>query len=133
MNIESNFDDIYIDLEIEQQDVYVDIGLEKSDIVLTEQEAEILRGAQGEQIHELSLWFEFGVADWEEIATNSYRLVVSRETHAFNSPFIAEMLLIDEDGAENNLRPTYRVSANDSVVIFSDEAVNCKIKIGGEK
>lgn len=131
MQIESTCDDIYIDLEIEQQDVYVDIGLEKSNVTITEQQAEILRGAQ---VHELSTWFTFEENDWEQLSQDSYRLIVSRETHGFNNPFVVEMQLDVSGGEyENNLRPTYRVSSSDNVIIYSDTAISCRIKIGGEK
>ena len=131
MVIESLANDIYIDLEVEQQNVFVDLDCEKSDIELTEQKAEILRGAKAKE--NMSDWLEYDLEDWEQLSVSSYRLTIPKSEHKFNNPFIVEMLLIDEDGCENNLRPTYRVSANDSVVIFSDTPVNCKIKIGGEQ
>ena len=130
MNIPSLIKDIYIDLDVEKQDVVIDLECEKSDIELTEQKATILRGAKAEA--NMSDWLEYELTDWEQLSVNSYRLTIPKTEHKFNNPFIVEMLLIDENGAEDNLRPTYRVSANDSVVVFSDKAVVCKIKIGGE-
>ena len=121
-------DDIVIELEFEQEDVVIDLALDKVEIDLTPEQQTMFRGEPGE-IFSAS----YETTDWEQLSANSYRLIVSRETHQFNAPYIAEMFIVDEDGAENNLRPTYRVSANDSIVIFSDKPIDCNIKIGGQK
>lgn len=121
-------EDVIIELEVDSKDVVIDIGLDQAEVELTEAQQTLFRGESGSI---LSLDFEEN--DWERLSVDSYRLTIPKATHKFNSPYICEMFLIDEEGAENNLRPTYRVSANDNIIIFSNIPIDCKIKIGGEK
>ena len=85
-------------------------------------------------------WLEFEQADWVQ-TLSYYKLVIPYATHGCLNAYVDEMLINspadsgdaeDEAGLENNI-PTWKLLANDSIVIKSDEPVDCKILIKGER
>ena len=122
-------DNVVIELEFERRDAIINIGIDKAEVELTEAQQTMFRGQSAE-----SRWLEFGTSNWEQLSQDSYRLTIPRVAHSYNKPYIAEMQLVVNGGEyENNLRPTYRVSSNNSIIIYSDTAIDCRIKIGGER
>lgn len=86
-------------------------------------------------------WLEFVESDWVE-TSSYYKLVIPYATHKCLNAYVAEMLLNspadsgdDEDqaGLENNFRTTYKRLPNDSIVIKSDDPIDCKILIKGDR
>ena len=85
-------------------------------------------------------WLEYEVNDWVQ-TSSYYKLVVPYATHKCLNAYVAEMLIgspadsgdaEDEAGYENNI-PTWKLLANDSIVVKSDEPVDCKILIKGDR
>ena len=86
-------------------------------------------------------WLEYTVSDWVQ-TSSYYKLVIPYATHKCLNAYVAEMLINspadsgdDEDqaGLENNFRTTYKRLPNDSIVIKSDDPIDCKILIKGER
>lgn len=85
-------------------------------------------------------WLEYEVADWVQ-TSSYYKLVIPYATHGCLNAYVDSMLIAspadsgdaeDEAGLENNI-PTWKLLANDSIVIKSDEPVDCKILIKGDR
>lgn len=85
-------------------------------------------------------WLEYAVSDW--VQTGSYyKLVIPYSVHGCLNAYVSTMLIEsnadvgdeqDENGFENNIA-TWKLLSNDSIVIKSDEPIDCKILIKGEK
>ena len=107
------------------EDNYAELkSIEEKEVVLASPNNDIFF------VKEQNVWLEFSQSDWEQ-RNGIYRLVIPQSVHKYGNPFIEEMYLKINDDWENNI-PTYKVSANDSVVIESDDAVICKILIKGD-
>lgn len=81
-------------------------------------------------VKEQNVWLEFFQSNWERVGS-IYRLIIPQSVHNYNNPFIEEMYLKIDGDWENNI-PTYKVTSSDSVVITSDDAIDCKILIKGD-
>lgn len=81
-------------------------------------------------VKEKNKWLEFSQSDWEQVE-NGYRLIIPQSMHNYAEPYVDEMCIKIGDVWENNI-PTYKITSNDSVVITSDDAINCKILIKGD-
>lgn len=87
-----------------------------------------------------SKWVEFSVSDWTQTGAY-YKLVIPYDVHKCLNAYVSTMLIPsgadsgdseDENGLENNI-PTWKLLTNDSIVIKSDNPVDCKILIKGER
>ena len=67
-----------------------------------------------------------------QVSEENYTLTISKSTHKFKEPYVAQLQIISNNSVENNLQTIYEVTAGDGVVIYSDEPIKCRIKIGGE-
>lgn len=76
-------------------------------------------------------WLVFAVSDWQ-LVNDSYRLVIPYQVHGCLNPFVDCMLIAQGDEHENNI-PTWKVTSADSIVITSDNPINCKVLIKGDK
>lgn len=85
-------------------------------------------------------WLEYTTEDWVQ-TSSYYKLVIPYETHKCLNAYVSTMLIgsnadvgdkQDENGFENNIA-TWKLLSNDSIVIKSDEPIDCKILIKGEK
>ena len=85
-------------------------------------------------------WLEFEQNDWVQVASY-YRLIIPYATHGCLNAYVDSMLISspadsgdpeDEAGYENNI-PTWKLLANDSIMIKSEEPVDCKILIKGDR
>lgn len=79
----------------------------------------------------METWYTFIASSWQNI-NGSYRIVIPYTSHNCKAPVVAQMLIQGDEEYENSI-PMYKVTTADSVVILSDQPVNCKIKIEGEK
>ena len=85
-------------------------------------------------------WLEFEQNDWVQ-TSSYYKIVIPYATHKCLNAYVDSMLISspadsgdaeDEAGYENNI-PTWKLLANDSIVVKSDEPVDCKILIKGDR
>lgn len=85
-------------------------------------------------------WLEFEQNDWVQTASY-YKLVIPYATHGCLNAYVDSMLIAspadssdaeDDAGYENNI-PTWKLLANDSIVVKSDSPVDCKILIKGDR
>lgn len=85
-------------------------------------------------------WLTYETSDWVQ-TTSYYKLVIPFSTHKCLNAYVASMMIgspADEDdqedvaGFENNI-PTWKLLPNDSIVIKSDEPINCKVLIKGDR
>ena len=85
-------------------------------------------------------WLEYEVADWVQ-TSSYYKLSIPYATHGCQNAYVDSMLISspadsgdneDEAGLENNI-PTWKLLANDTIVVKSDSPVDCKILIKGER
>ena len=86
------------------------------------------------------VWLEYTAQDWVE-TTSYYKLVIPYSAHKCLNACVSTMLIEsgadagdvqDENGYENNIA-TWKLLANDTIVIKSDEPLDCKILIEGER
>lgn len=86
-------------------------------------------------------WLEYEVNDWVQ-TSSYYKLVIPYATHKCMNAYVDELLISspadsgdveDQAGLENNFRTTYKRLANDSIVIKSDDPIDCKILIKGDR
>lgn len=85
-------------------------------------------------------WLTYTTEDWVQ-TSSYYKLVIPYDTHKCLNAYVSTMLIEsnadvgdeqDENGFENNIA-TWKLLSNDSIVIKSDEPIDCKILIKGEK
>ncbi len=85
-------------------------------------------------------WLEYVIADWEQ-TSSYYKLAIPFSVHKCKNAYMSTMLVGseadsgDEDdllGFENNIA-TWKLLPNDSIIIKSDDPVDCKILIKGER
>lgn len=85
-------------------------------------------------------WLEYTSEDWQQ-TTSYYKLVIPFSTHKCLNAYVASMMIgspadegdqEDEAGFENNI-PTWKLLPNDSIVIKSEEPLNCRVLIKGER
>lgn len=85
-------------------------------------------------------WLEYDTADWVQ-TSSYYKLVIPFATHKCLNAYVASMMIgspadegdqEDEAGFENNI-PTWKLLSNDSIVIKSEEPLDCRVLIKGER
>lgn len=85
-------------------------------------------------VKELFEWITFETSDWEAVS-GGYRLVIPFNKHKCVEPFVDSMVITEND-SEIKYQPnlaTWSVLSNDSIVITSDEPINCKVLIKGDR
>ena len=80
----------------------------------------------------LETWIICTTSEWQSV-NGSYRLIIPYERHKCNSPVISKILLLSADGEYENSIPMYKTTTTQSIVVLSEQPINCKIKIEGEK
>lgn len=140
-------EDIFIDVEIEKPDININFELDQPAFDLNEEEVKVLspsyNGSQNNDIivsvnestrtisaKNNNVWREYSQSDWEQVGS-VYRLIIPQSIHNYANPYVAEMQIKPSEDWENNI-PTYKVTSSDSVVITSDDAIDCKILIKGD-
>ena len=85
-------------------------------------------------------WLTYTTEDWQQ-TISYYKLVIPFATHKCQNAYVDSMLISsladegdqeDENGYENNI-PTWKLLANDSIIIKSETPINCKVLIKGDR
>ena len=77
-------------------------------------------------------WLEFQEEDWQADGED-YTISIPFSTHKCLNAYVAEMQLINEDGSKENPFKSYKLLANDTMVIKSDKRIHCKVLIKGDR
>ena len=119
--------DVIIYVETDKPNAIIDFAVDQPIQKLKADDIAVLRGEINKEI-------EFDTTDWERYGEGKYRLIIPRSIHKSNNPYLASMLIYNETDSDwdNNIN-IYKRLVNDSIVIFSDAPVKCKIVIKGEK
>lgn len=82
------------------------------------------------RVEEPSKIFEIKETDWV-LKDNLYSYIILYETHGFNNPYVASLLLL-KNGKYENAIPDFKVDESKNIMLVSDDVFVGKILVKGE-